>query len=156
VRYFRQDGREMERVYGIYDGELDWRDVPVSEIKIHRKTIRCDECGQFVKYADIESGTAIFEEVVPDNSFLLGYWRTKCAKCAKRYREHEGFLKCPICGKFVPDAVSGMDAFTHRYYPETYHEPIETSDMYELGKQVAKKVIEDLRKVKSVEDMKSE
>lgn len=55
-------------------------------------------------------------------------------------------MKCSICGKELPDTVGNMDEYTHKYYPRTYHEPVEISDPFELGKQMAKETLEKLRK----------
>ena len=42
---------------------------------------KCDECGKFVAYADLESGAALHTMHMPDSEFSAETWETLCAKC---------------------------------------------------------------------------
>jgi hypothetical protein len=43
--------------------------------------LKCDECGRFISYDDIESGDARSELLTPDSEFTLETYTTLCKKC---------------------------------------------------------------------------
>lgn len=42
--------------------------------------IRCEVCGRFIPYADIESGKAVHRMVTPDSDQSSEEWETLCAR----------------------------------------------------------------------------
>ncbi len=46
--------------------------------------LRCDICGKFVRYADIDIGLAIHREVMPDSEYTIETWETICPICRKQ------------------------------------------------------------------------
>lgn len=46
--------------------------------------LRCDECGRFVPYKDLDSGRATHREVTPDSAYTSETWETICASCNDR------------------------------------------------------------------------
>ncbi len=50
------------------------------------RTLKCEVCGRFVSYADIESGAATHKMVLPDSDLSIESYETLCPKCkAKEY-----------------------------------------------------------------------
>ena len=45
------------------------------------KRLTCDDCGQFVSYADLDSGKAIRYLDTPDSEFTSEEYVTLCRKC---------------------------------------------------------------------------
>jgi hypothetical protein len=45
------------------------------------KQLRCDDCGRFVAYADLESGSARHLPICLDNEFSPEEWETLCKVC---------------------------------------------------------------------------
>jgi len=52
--------------------------------------IRCDECGRFIAYADLESGAAVSRLVTPDSDRSREEYETLCVKHVSMVRpRHE-------------------------------------------------------------------
>ncbi len=45
--------------------------------------IRCDVCGRFISYADLESGAASHTMITPSSDWSYETWETFCPKCNK-------------------------------------------------------------------------
>lgn len=57
------------------------------------KPLRCDECGQFVGYKNIENGTAIRRIVTPDSAYTPEIYETLCPYHASIKRAHGKDIK---------------------------------------------------------------
>lgn len=51
---------------------------------------RCDYCGVFVSYADLDSGRASHNMITPDSQYTSEEWETECAKCKDKVKEKKG------------------------------------------------------------------
>jgi hypothetical protein len=45
------------------------------------KRIRCDFCGRYISYKDMEIGKAVFYMVTPDSHFTCEKFETICRSC---------------------------------------------------------------------------
>ena len=45
------------------------------------RTLKCEVCGRFVSYADIESGGAQHKMVLPDSALSIESYETLCPQC---------------------------------------------------------------------------
>ena len=41
---------------------------------------KCDVCGRFISYADLDNGLAIHQMILPDSDFSVETWETLCKK----------------------------------------------------------------------------
>ncbi len=48
---------------------------------------RCDDCGRFIPYADLDSGRARHKLIYPDSAYTWETWETVCAKCVQKELE---------------------------------------------------------------------
>lgn len=55
--------------------------------KMNCDAIKCDVCGKFIAYADLDEGKAIHHMSAPDSHFGSEQWETLCKKC--RIKESE-------------------------------------------------------------------
>lgn len=66
--------------------------------------IRCDICGRFVAYADLEAGTARITEVTPDSEYTREEWLTECSRCHLPMTTADDKAQvafCTYCGEAV-------------------------------------------------------
>ena len=52
--------------------------------------IRCDICGCFISYKDIDEGKAILQMITLDSHFSKEEYETICKKCRKSEEEKNG------------------------------------------------------------------
>lgn len=45
-------------------------------------TFHCDDCGRFVAYRDLDSGSASHRMLTPDSAYTFEEWETLCPKHA--------------------------------------------------------------------------
>ena len=58
------------------------------ELKLTKiERIRCDECGRFISYKDLENGEARHCMVLPDSECTCETWESTCKKCLKAEKE---------------------------------------------------------------------
>ena len=50
-------------------------------MKAERRPIRCDACGKFISYDDLESRMAIRKMITPDSHFTSEEWENICFSC---------------------------------------------------------------------------
>lgn len=53
---------------------------------ISNSPLKCDDCGKFVAYADLDSGKARHTLVTPDSDYSAETFDTTCARCTKKER----------------------------------------------------------------------
>ena len=51
--------------------------------------MKCDYCGKFVSYKDIEDGKVVSQMVTPDSYFTKEEYETICKSCVNQRREYE-------------------------------------------------------------------
>jgi hypothetical protein len=52
---------------------------------------RCDDCGRFVSYADLDSGTATHKMTLPDSAYTTETYETVCnIRCFPLRRQTTG------------------------------------------------------------------
>lgn len=51
--------------------------------------MRCDQCGRFISYKDIESGKAIWRMILPDSEFSKETWEGLCPEHYKPKGQNE-------------------------------------------------------------------
>lgn len=44
-------------------------------------SFKCDDCGRFIPYSDLDSGAASHRMVLPDTVLTQETWETLCARC---------------------------------------------------------------------------
>ena len=54
--------------------------------------IKCDTCGKFISYKDLEAGKACHELLWPDNHFAGETYSSECRKCYKKENPTTGEL----------------------------------------------------------------
>lgn len=72
-------------------------------------SLKCDECGRFIAYKDIEDGVAIHHPITPDSDYTNEYFETLCklhtqksiVECRHPYKScySDGGLRCDSCGE---------------------------------------------------------
>ncbi len=55
--------------------------------------MKCDNCGKFVSYKDIEKGYALSQLLTPDSEFTAETYETLCRKCNDIKRAGSGSTK---------------------------------------------------------------
>ncbi len=45
--------------------------------------LRCDDCGKYISYTDIETGKAGRRMITPDSEFTAETYETLCSKCMR-------------------------------------------------------------------------
>lgn len=45
---------------------------------------RCDDCGKYIGFAELESGEARIRMVTPDSEYTRETWETLCSRCLAR------------------------------------------------------------------------
>lgn len=65
--------------------------------------LRCDACGRFVSYADLESGIAYRGLVTPDAEGTAETWETLCPPCLIEDREWQQSRENPQATDYVLD-----------------------------------------------------
>jgi hypothetical protein len=48
---------------------------------------KCDDCGHFISYADLDSRRARRKLIYPDSAFTVETWETVCARCVQKEAE---------------------------------------------------------------------
>ena len=48
-----------------------------------KERIRCDYCGRFIAFADLDSGDAYWQMSLPDSHCSVETWEGCCNKCNK-------------------------------------------------------------------------
>jgi hypothetical protein len=56
---------------------------------------RCDVCGKFISYKDLDDGLAVRHMKTPDTHFTAETWETLCRRCNKIFKE----VYCHPCSK---------------------------------------------------------
>lgn len=51
--------------------------------------LHCNDCGQFVPYADLDAGRARHVMITPDSAYTSEEWETVCAKCVTQEKERK-------------------------------------------------------------------
>jgi hypothetical protein len=51
---------------------------------------RCDDCGHFISYADLDGNRAQRKLLCPDSAYTWETWETVCAKCAQKEKKALG------------------------------------------------------------------
>jgi hypothetical protein len=46
--------------------------------------LKCDDCGRFIPYADLENGGATHVLIYPDSLYTCETWETVCSRCNSR------------------------------------------------------------------------
>ena len=57
------------------------------------KRIRCDKCGHFVSYEDIDNGKAIYSMITPDSHFTKETYEGLCPTCHESEILSERYIK---------------------------------------------------------------
>lgn len=52
------------------------------------RTIKCDICGKFIPYQDLESGKAIHIMLAPDSDVSSETWDSRCKDCYDPYQAY--------------------------------------------------------------------
>ena len=50
--------------------------------------MRCDNCGCFIAYKDLENGEATHSMTLPDSDYSYETWESTCKKCLKAEKEY--------------------------------------------------------------------
>jgi hypothetical protein len=50
---------------------------------------RCDDCGKFISYCDLENGKASHRLVTPDSAYTREEWETLCARHSSQWEENK-------------------------------------------------------------------
>lgn len=48
---------------------------------------RCDECGRFISYEDLDSGKATHYMILPDSAYTTEIWATYCKEHNQKIQE---------------------------------------------------------------------
>lgn len=48
---------------------------------------RCDDCGKYIGFAELESGEARIRMVTPDSEYTRETWETLCSRCLARHNK---------------------------------------------------------------------
>ena len=48
---------------------------------------RCDQCGRFIPYQDIDEGSARISLIYPDSAYTSETYETLCRMCTKNNKE---------------------------------------------------------------------
>lgn len=48
---------------------------------------KCDYCGRFISYKDLEEGVATFKMIYPDSAFTSESWEGCCKKCKLKFKK---------------------------------------------------------------------
>lgn len=60
---------------------------------------KCNVCGRFVSYADLDSGAAIHDMVTPSSHLTMEEWETLCARCHQKARYSEAMNTIVVIGQ---------------------------------------------------------
>ncbi|MCD6436213.1 MAG: hypothetical protein J7L15_07475 [Clostridiales bacterium] len=47
------------------------------------RNCKCDNCGKFISYEDLDIGEATITMILPDSHYSIETWETICKRCKK-------------------------------------------------------------------------